>query len=179
MSSPNLQGRANDHGTNKDPDQRSGHTRYIDWSTIVQDGGLTELSTGDSSPMADLVFVHGLQGHPYRTWACPRGKKNKAKASVSLSSLINSRHEQIEVSENPTAYWPGDFITRDFPELRVLTYGYDSRASNFFKGSANQNTVLEHGNDLLHHLSGNRRRCLGRPLIFICHSLGGLVVKEV
>ncbi|KAF3406757.1 hypothetical protein DPV78_000499 [Talaromyces pinophilus] len=122
---------------------------------MTTDGGLTELSTGDSSPMADLVFVHGLQGHPYRTWACPRGKNNKAKASVSLSSLINSRHEQIEVSENLTAYWPGDFITRDFPELRVLTYGYDSRASNFFKGSANQNTVLEHGNDLLHHLSGN------------------------
>jgi hypothetical protein len=30
--------------------------------------GLTLLATGGPSPALDVVFVHGLQGHPEHTW---------------------------------------------------------------------------------------------------------------
>jgi hypothetical protein len=34
--------------------------------------GFTELSDGGEKPLVDVVFVHGLQGHPWKTWACKK-----------------------------------------------------------------------------------------------------------
>ena len=34
----------------------------------VEDLGLTVLVTGGASPAFDVVFLHGIQGHPSKTW---------------------------------------------------------------------------------------------------------------
>jgi hypothetical protein len=77
-------------------------------------------------------------------------------------------------------FWPKDLLAPDYNDTRILTYGYDSRVANFFSGPANQNGILQHGRDLLTRLAGRRRKAdPTRPLIFVVHSLGGLILKEV
>jgi hypothetical protein len=85
-----------------------------------------------------------------------------------------------EVDSYPDSlYWPEDLLSKDFEDLRILTYGYDSHVSHFFKGPANQNNITAHGRSLLNALELSRRSDPKRPLIFIVHSLGGLMLKEV
>lgn len=91
-------------------------------------------------------------------------------------------------STSTEVFWPLDLLAADIKNVRILTYGYDSHISRFFKGSANQNNIFAHGQDLLNALERARRkstikRIAGgdpkRPIIFVVHSLGGIVLKEV
>jgi hypothetical protein len=75
------------------------------------------------------------------------------------------------------SFWPC-LLACDFKNTRIATYGYDSRVSNFFGGAANQTDILGHGRSLLHATEIFRRPCPARPIIFIVHSLGGLVLKD-
>lgn len=76
-------------------------------------------------------------------------------------------------------YWPEDLLAKDFPTARILTYGYDSAVSHFFNGPSSQNGLSDHGRNFLSALAIARRKCRGRKIIFVAHSLGGLVLKEV
>lgn len=38
-------------------------------------------------------------------------------------------------------------------------------------------TITQHAENLMHNVAGVREQCQGRPLIFIAHSLGGILVK--
>jgi hypothetical protein len=76
-------------------------------------------------------------------------------------------------------YWPYDLLAKDFKNVRILTYGYDSHVSKFFNGPANQNNIRAHGRSLLNALELYRRDDANRPLLFIVHSLGGIILKEV
>ena len=73
----------------------------------------------------------------------------------------------------------GQRTFKDFPNVRVLTYGYDSQVSKFFKGPANQSGILAHGESLMHALEVQRRGCRQRPILFLVHSLGGIILKQV
>jgi hypothetical protein len=83
-----------------------------------------------------IVFVHGLQGHPKKTWAW----------STANSSQI--------------VYWPQDFLPQSTPDARILVYGYDSKVSRFFQGAANQNSFLGHSRTLIHDLGAARKQCV-------------------
>ncbi|KAK4451259.1 hypothetical protein QBC34DRAFT_484100 [Podospora aff. communis PSN243] len=73
------------------------------------------------------------------------------------------------------AYWPQNFIPGDFENARVMVYGYNSKVA-FSKSTAG---VEEFARDLLERLIAVRQdRPTSRPIIFICHSMGGLVVKK-
>lgn len=48
---------------------------------------------------------------------------------------------------------------------------------NFTK-VASQNTIRDHAVNLINDLAGHRRWAPGRPIIFVAHSLGGLVCQK-
>jgi hypothetical protein len=64
------------------------------------------------------------------------------------------------------------------PNARVLTYGYDANIRHRFDAPISKSTVYDIGMDLLVSLEAERRSEPSRPLIFVAHSLGGIVVKE-
>ncbi|CZR69344.1 uncharacterized protein PAC_19244 [Phialocephala subalpina] len=145
----------------------------------VRDNDITVLYTpsAEAGPIvADIIFVHGLQGHPRKTW---QAHADAATGKLSFFGLgKRKRGESGEASD--AIFWPADLLPDDYTNLRILTYGYDSHVSHYFKGPANKLNLSQLGEGLLNRVVGERRRskASGRAIVFVAHSLGGLLVKE-
>ncbi|KAK5191514.1 hypothetical protein LTR92_008687 [Exophiala xenobiotica] len=136
----------------------------------------------------DVVFVHGFTGHPYRTW---KHKGAVAKSSQNfddeaeepprkLQKILNSSKLRLpRTQSSKPVYWPTDILPRTAPNARVLTYGYDTNVRHLLDSPVSQNTVYDTARDLMTSLEAARRSHPSRPLLFIAHSLGGIVVKEM
>lgn len=113
---------------------------------------ILEDKPSDESKVVDVVAVHGLNGHYLKTWEC-----------------LNAAGEEI--------VWIRDFLPKQLPSARIMSYGYNS-AVQFSKSIAGVGTFAE---QLLEDLRSWRLTPeeKERPVIFICHSLGGIVVKQV
>ncbi|KAH8803520.1 hypothetical protein F5884DRAFT_508819 [Xylogone sp. PMI_703] len=155
----------------------------------INDTGLSILYDPKDA-IADIVFVHGLQGHPRKTWACPRAEQSEPPGlgetsghSRTLKKIFSRKHrsrsQDTHRLELETVFWPLDFLVEDCANSRILTWGYDSRVSNFFGGAANQSNIGAHAQNLLRAIKHERLDCQGRRLIFIAHSFGGIIAKDV
>lgn len=92
--------------------------------------------------------------------------------SVSDDSLVRSGND-ISSSE---VFWPQDLLPNDRPDVRILTWGYDTVVTKGWQ-RANKNNLFAHAKDFLYALE--RVRPSQRPIVFVAHSLGGIMVKEV
>ena len=74
----------------------------------------------------------------------------------------------------PKLYWPLDLLPKDLPAARIMTFEYDTLMLD-----EPPLQIRDLANMLLESLTINRRlsRAGSRPLIFVAHSLGGLLVK--
>jgi hypothetical protein len=70
--------------------------------------------------------------------------------------------------------WLRDFLSASLPNARVLLFGYNANIA--FETSAAG--VQEQAVNLLNHIASRRTEVKNRPIIFIAHSLGGIVVKQ-
>lgn len=112
--------------------------------------GLFNLSEDNDGKSIDVVAVHGLQGDPYKTWEHDNG-----------------------------SIWLRDFLPADIPLARIMTFGYESTVA-FSKSVAK---LEDKSLELLNRLSAERGEAgmsIGgrRPIVFICHNLGGVLVKK-
>jgi len=73
-------------------------------------------------------------------------------------------------------FWPRDLLPRECGRARILTWGYNTIVTKGYK-SVNKNNIFAHAKNLLAALK--RERPERRPIIFVAHSLGGILVKEV
>ncbi|KAI1753991.1 hypothetical protein F4782DRAFT_539275 [Xylaria castorea] len=98
----------------------------------------------------DVCFVHGLTGDRDATWTAPG-------------------HSEP---------WPSVLLPAGLPKARLLTYGYDAYVVR--KSVASINTFNDHAINLLRNLANDRELCnaSSRRIIFVAHSLGGLICKE-
>lgn len=104
---------------------------------------------GSDVPEVDIVFVPGLGADPINSWR----------------SNINDFN------------WTSDKdgIVRDFPKSRVLLYLYESAWTGPLKVKQYLGNLAS---TLLHGLKINREKCPRRPIVFIGHSMGGLVIAK-
>lgn len=101
--------------------------------------------------VADIVFVHGLDGHHKSTWH-PKGK--------------------------PTDYFPRwlgeDLTEKGKPPVGVWSFDYPAAK---LKAAGHTMPIPSRAKNLLGQLDDSEIGA-DRPLIFVTHSLGGLVVKK-
>ncbi|KAJ6112263.1 hypothetical protein N7523_008324 [Penicillium sp. IBT 18751x] len=117
---------------------------------------LQEVHTPKESHKIDLVFVHGLNprgrnDHPFETWTHANGK-----------------------------FWPKDFLAEDILYARVFVYGYNANITK--PQTMSTASIKDHANTLLNLLdmerNPHRQNSPPPKIIFIGHSLGGLVIKQ-
>lgn len=105
---------------------------------------------------ANIVFVHGLGGTSRKTWS---------------------------KDADPALFWPLKFLPleSDLCRARILTFGYNA---DFQKPGGVNTSVLDFAKELLFDLKYARDEDDQElemekvPLIFVVHSMGGLIVKE-
>lgn len=73
-------------------------------------------------------------------------------------------------------FWPA-LLAKDINTARIMTFGYDASVVKL-KGMVGDNNIRNHGKNLATDVSDQRRDCRNRPIIFIAHSLGGLVCEQ-
>lgn len=76
-------------------------------------------------------------------------------------------------------FWLRDLLPSKLPQARVLTFGYKAEAlASSGEGSSDQ--ILSHAKTLIAELHATRdlSHSNSRPIIFICHGLGGILVKR-
>ena len=102
--------------------------------------GLNEVYS-PADPLVDVVLVHGLNGHPYNTWA----------------------------TKKPDVFWPADLLPQDTrPErCRILSYGYDANVGVFTDG-ASRDKIHNHAETLVGRLVANRS--VSHTLMPICRA---------
>ncbi|KAI1121331.1 ankyrin [Nemania abortiva] len=158
---------------------------------VSKEYGITVLSN-PSAPTVDVCFVHGFTGHPMRTWTSakrapdtetpvPSPKKRVLYTAPARDSDPKNDDPKApsDASETPQLVcWPRDLVPKVLPNARVLTFGYDTNIRRPFGKRRSENSLENHADDFLFELETHRRDDVGRPLIFVAHSLGGLLVKE-
>ena len=100
--------------------------------------------------------------------------------SVVVLHGLNDNHREAWIpdkSENST--WLKHFLSKAIPMARSLAFVYDiSSNSGFTRGEVNS-TVKDDAQNLLKCLRELREARDMRPIVFICHNIGGLIIKEV
>ncbi|KAK4443240.1 Alpha/Beta hydrolase protein, partial [Podospora aff. communis PSN243] len=143
-----------------------------------------------------IIFVHGLRGHPRHTWevkepqATPTGqpptprKRDRFKATF-RSKPKPTRDDDLNSGLDSTAstssagsiFWPNDFLVDDLPDARIWTYGYNADVIGVFQ-AGNKNSISQHGRDLSVKIEREVFATNRDPIVFVAHSLGGIVVKD-
>ena len=121
--------------------------------------------------IADIIFIHGLQGHPRRTWQSRSSAKTR-KRILDRFKILAHLTKDGETHADGRTFWPADLLPKDFKSIRVLTFGYDSMVTKSLTGLTSKNGIFEHGRSFLRALSRARVHCGDRPVIFVAHSLG-------
>ena len=104
-------------------------------------------------PDVDIVFVHGLN---------PKGSETHAR--------------QTWTDDREGVFWPDILLRHELPSARVLLFAYNSSILN----DASNAHVASHARTLCDRLKNGRLadQEIHRPLVFVAHSLGGLLVKQ-
>ncbi|KAF8519397.1 hypothetical protein BU17DRAFT_22048, partial [Hysterangium stoloniferum] len=99
-------------------------------------------------PTSSIVAIHGLDGHREASFTAPNG-----------------------------VLWLRDLLPEALPTARILTYGYDARTHGENRSSQ---TLYDLSTDFVGKLSSFRVHTKSdeRPLIFIAHSFGGIMLKN-
>lgn len=104
--------------------------------------------------MPSIIAVHGLNGHRESTWTTP----------------------------DTEVLWLKSLLPQIVRNASIWTWGYDSRTYTKSHSDHLTTKILhDHAHALVYDIDSERRanNTYKRPIVFIVHSLGGLVLKAV
>ncbi|XP_059323429.1 protein SERAC1 isoform X1 [Ammospiza nelsoni] len=116
---------------------------------------------------ADILFVHGLLGAAFKTWR-----------QQDMDRHLDRRASEGE--EEYTQCWPKTWLASDCPSLRIISVEYDTHLSDWKAKcpvEAQRESIAFRSSELLDKL---KAAGIGdRPLVWVSHSMGGLLVKRM
>lgn len=113
---------------------------------------------GMNAPSVDIVFVHGIRGGAFVTWR-REGVLERGHARGALEHSV---------------CWPTSWVSKELPDARLISAEYAAPVT----GWEGESLPLRHTATQLKQ----KLKAAGvgnRPLIFVAHSMGGLIVKEM
>lgn len=123
---------------------------------LAQRGSHTDFTEG--GPEMDIVFIHGIRGGAFITW-------RQEQAFVRGGARGNVDH---------SVCWPAAWLAPLFPNARLITAEYAAPATWWEGESLPLDGMV---NNMAERLAA--AGVGSRPVVFVCHSMGGLVVKEI
>ena len=106
----------------------------------------------------DIILVHGLLGGTFKTWR---------------------QSDTEKLSEGYTRCWPQKWLTKDFERIRMFSINYQTFLSNWnieCQDNTSIFTLSQRSSQILNDL----KTIIGdKPIIWITHSMGGLLVKQM
>ncbi|KAF2964765.1 hypothetical protein GQX73_g8791 [Xylaria multiplex] len=123
----------------------------IDWVLSQEERRRARNLIHDSNLYLSIVAVHGLGSNVDWSWTW-----------------------QDKKGHRPPVHWLKDpnMLPNVMPHARIIAYNYESR----WHADAPKTRLELCGEELVKSLHSFRTDCPGRPIIFIAHSIGGLVV---
>ncbi|KAF7953923.1 uncharacterized protein EAE97_001321 [Botrytis byssoidea] len=120
-----------------------------EWEYDDNFNGITTLYSSDD-PEVDACAVHGLNGNAFESWVATKNQKMWLRDILPLS--------------------------KPFDKARIMTFGYSSR----LRDRGNLSGITVWSQDLLRSVSSLRKpkKERERPILFVCHSMGGLVARQ-
>uniref|UniRef100_A0A8C6MWJ0 Protein SERAC1 n=1 Tax=Mus spicilegus TaxID=10103 RepID=A0A8C6MWJ0_MUSSI len=114
---------------------------------------------------ADVLFIHGLMGAAFKTW-----RQHDSQRALTESAVVDE--------DRYTTCWPKTWLAKDCPSLRIISVEYDTSLSDWrARCPMERKSIAFRSNELLSKL---RAAGVGdRPMIWISHSMGGLLVKKM
>lgn len=93
--------------------------------------------------------------------------------------VVGSDDERQSKDTSQGVFWPTTLLPEVLPDTRMFTWGYDADVDRF-RSTASQNTIFQHAADLLGDIADLlESEDSDLPIIFVVHSLGGIIVKDV
>jgi len=124
---------------------------------------------GAEDPRINVVFVHGLGGDARRTWLYE--KKPRARNWLSRKLFGPAQ----DAAEAKTFFWP-EWLAGRREDCAVYLVDYPADKMGWNAGWPIEDAAVA----VLDRLMKNPSlRKSGAPIVFVCHSLGGIVVKQL
>jgi len=120
--------------------------------------GLHVVHQPGTAPLLDIIFIHGLGGDSQRTWS--------------------------KDPHDPNLFWPQQWLPSepDIGRARILSFGYNA---SFLPGTPRSiYKIVDFAKELLYEMKFSKDHDgedldIGKvPIIFVVHSMGGLVAKK-
>ncbi|KAJ6256869.1 NACHT-domain-containing protein [Drechslerella dactyloides] len=109
----------------------------------------------DGRISVDIIAVHGLGEHPDKAWTYCSEQTN---------------HKDVNWLKDT------DMLPAELPKARIMTFGYNS---TWYGPEAVRQRLSNIAKEMLTDLMYERKDCQDRPIVFVGHCLGGLVMQKV
>ncbi|XP_002158782.2 protein SERAC1 [Hydra vulgaris] len=106
---------------------------------------------------SDIIFIHGINGSPFYTWR------------------LND-----SVVKNSDTCWPKDWLSLDHPTSRIFCIHYESYLTDWMLACPYDKSKYSLDEKAISILAKLKKCGVGdNPIVWVCHSMGGLIVKKL